>query len=94
MLRVVGLILLVRPHVRRHRCVRTIVPAWRRLHGHGLPIRHVVRIHIEVVFYYGAIAHPAQSWSEKWRRVWRSFFVRFAVVLYREGGSGGRRMLE
>ena len=46
LLRIVLLILSMGPHVCRHRGIGAIMPPLRRLHGHLLPIRHVVLIHV------------------------------------------------
>ena len=46
LLGVVLLIGMVRPHMRRHRGVGAIMPPLRGLHGHLLPIRHMVLIHL------------------------------------------------
>jgi len=47
-LSIIWLIARMRPHVRvwRQRGVGAIVPSLGLLHGHGLPVRHVVGIHV------------------------------------------------
>jgi hypothetical protein len=61
LLGIVRLLVARMPHMWRHRGVGAIMPSRRRLHGHRLPIRHVVWIHVEV-WLFGATARWSQTW--------------------------------